>query len=289
MSSDDTSYANSYLKNGIYWYTLTPYASSIVRAISSYGKAVEHNIISSAGIRPSIVLKNTVKIVEGKGIEEEPYRLKGDNNKNLSGVKLNTRYSGEYIRFGIGENNLYRIVSHEITDLTKITSAEPIKNNGVFVSMKFGNNNIFSSNNNIGTFLNGTYLNTYLTVNDKDKIVTNNIWYLGNVDNGRNYILAKYADTNMSEYSPTVLSTIGLLRLGELMSGQFSVFDSNTLYWEITPTGDIGMRIVDKNGNAGYNGFEFNYGVKPALNLKSNVIITGGDGTKNDPFTLDLA
>ena len=30
-------------------------------------------------------------------------------------------------------------------------------------------------------------------------------------------------------------------------------------------------------------------GIKPALNLKQNVIITSGDGTKNNPFTLDLA
>ena len=29
-------------------------------------------------------------------------------------------------------------------------------------------------------------------------------------------------------------------------------------------------------------------GIKPALNLKSNVIITGGDGTINNPFTLGL-
>ena len=28
--------------------------------------------------------------------------------------------------------------------------------------------------------------------------------------------------------------------------------------------------------------------VKPTFNLKSNVVITGGDGTKNNPFTVKL-
>ena len=29
-------------------------------------------------------------------------------------------------------------------------------------------------------------------------------------------------------------------------------------------------------------------GIKPTMNLKSNVVITGGDGTKNNPFTVKL-
>ena len=29
-------------------------------------------------------------------------------------------------------------------------------------------------------------------------------------------------------------------------------------------------------------------GIKPAMNLKSNVVITGGDGTKTNPFTIKL-
>ena len=29
-------------------------------------------------------------------------------------------------------------------------------------------------------------------------------------------------------------------------------------------------------------------GVRPSLNIKSNVVITGGDGTKENPFTLSV-
>ena len=31
------------------------------------------------------------------------------------------------------------------------------------------------------------------------------------------------------------------------------------------------------------------YSIKPTLNLKSNVIITSGDGTLQNPFTIELA
>ena len=95
------------------------------------GSATSWEPTGTAGIRPSIVLKSSIKIVDGDGSEDNPYRLEGDNDNNLEVVKLNTRYSGEYIRFGNDGNNLYRIVSHETEGLTKITSDEPLRENGI--------------------------------------------------------------------------------------------------------------------------------------------------------------
>ena len=40
---------------------------------------------------------------------------------------------------------------------------------------------------------------------------------------------------------------------------------------------------------ANSNGYSSKYGIKPAMNLKENVIITGGTGTKNDPFQISLS
>ena len=49
-------------------------------------------------------------------------------------------------------------MSHENGSGTKITSAEPLKSSGTFITSTFGSNTTFSSNNTIGTFLNGDYL-----------------------------------------------------------------------------------------------------------------------------------
>ena len=48
------------------------------------------------------------------------------------------------------------------------------------------------------------------------------------------------------------------------------------------------MRYVSNVGNAYYNSPSYEYGIKPALNLKANVIITSGDGTKENPFEIEL-
>ena len=299
MSFTGTTYGEGYLNNELQWWLITPDTLSEVWQVNSSGAGEPSGSITSwtptgtSGVRPSIVLRNDVRIVSGDGTEENPYRLRGDNNANLNGVKLNTRYSGEYIRFGEGENNLYRIVSHEVEGLTKITSIEPLKENGVFKTLTFGDDANYSSTITIGTFLNGEYLTSgnYITSEQVNMIEDSTTWYLGIVEAGSNYKLAKYVDTDMTDYTTSVESKVGLLRMGELMAGQFDYYYNNArYYWLITKTPSSGVRITFLAGTGfavSVNSSEL-YSIKPSMNLKSNVIITGGDGTKNNPFTIAL-
>ena len=286
-----TTYSNGYLNNGLYWWTLTPYSASSVRHVYSNGRAFNISPTNARGARPSINLKSSVAISGGDGTENNPYRLQGDNDSNLSGTLLNTRYSGEYISFGTGENNLYRIVSHETTGLTKITSAESLKDSGTFKTLAFGSNATFSSTNTIGTFLNGEYLTSgsYLSSDQVNMIEDSTTWYLGAVGSGVNYLLAKYTDTSMTTTTTSTTAQVGLLRLGELMAGQqFDRSSNNTNYWLLTPYSASGVRSVDNSGSANYGSPTSAYGARPSVNLKSNVVITSGDGTKNSPFVIEL-
>ena len=284
-----TTYSNGYLNNGLYWWTLTPYSSSDLRYVEYGGSTYYDSSRIGFGVRPSINLKSNVKIVSGDGTEDNPYRLERDNDSNLSGTLLNTRYSGEYVRFGNDENNLYRIVSHEIPGLTKITSAEPLKDGG-FIDSYFDSNddNInYSSNTTIGIFLNGDYLTNYVDSSYSSMIEDSTTWYLGTVGIGTSYKLAKYTDTSMTSTTSNITSAkVGLLRFGELMAGQFDI-DSDW-YWTLTPEGLFDVRYVDEYGDAGANEPSSSRDIKPSLNLKQNVIITGGLGTKEQPFEIAL-
>ena len=282
---------DGYLNNGLYWWTLTPYSSSIGRTVNNYGNAASSLPSSTSfGVRPSINLKSSVKIVDGNGSVDNPYRLNGDNDTDLSGTLLSSRYSGEYITFESGENNLYRIVSHENGAGTKITSAEPLKDSGTFISSAFGSNAIYSSTNTVGSFLNGDYLTNYVGSPYTDMIEDSTTWYLGTVRDGVSYKLAKYTDASgTTTTSSTTTSKVGLLRFGELMSGQFDRYSNNTEYWTLTPSSASDVRNVVNNGSANITSPSSANGVRPSLNLKSNVEITSGTGTKSDPFVLTLA
>ena len=71
---------NGYLNNGLYWWTLTPYSASNVRSVYNGGYARSSYPAIAYGVRPSINLKSNVKIVDGDGTVDNPYRLNGDND-----------------------------------------------------------------------------------------------------------------------------------------------------------------------------------------------------------------
>ena len=288
MSYKNATSSTGYLNNGLYWWTLTPYSASDVRSVGGSGSVYYDSPTDSRGSRPSVNLKSAVKIIDGDGTVDNPYRLQGDND-NPTGALLSTRYSGEYISFGTDENNLYRIVSHENGAGTKITSAIPLKDSGSYKSIKFGSNTTFSKDNTIGTFLNGDYLTsgTYLTRNQVSMIEDNTTWYLGAVGYGTNYKLAKYQDiTGSNLTTSTTTAKIGLLRLGELMTEQFSKADNNTSYWTLTPYSTTDVRYVSNLGHSAGSAPGNSNGSRPSMNLKSTVKIVSGTGTKSDPFIL---
>ena len=288
-SYSGTDYSNGYLNNGLYWWTLTPYSASSVRRVLYNGRASNNSPSVTFGTRPAINLKSSVKVVSGDGSENNPYRLEGDNDTNLNGTLLNTRYSGEYIKFGEGENTLYRIVSHETSGLTKITSAEPLKSGGTFVTSAFGSNTTFSSSNTIGTFLNGDYLTSYVGDSYSNMIEPSTTWYLGRVGSGASYRLAKYSSATGNDLTTsTTTAQVGLLRLGELLAGQFEGYGNNTAYWTLTPYSTSSVRYVNSYGSANDYGPAVTVGARPSMNLKSSVVITGGSGTKSDPFVLSV-
>ena len=262
MSYKNATSSTGYLTNGLDWWTLTPYNTSEVRCVNSHGYGSYNRATYSFGPRPSINLKSAVKIIDGDGTSNNPYRLQGDND-NPTGALLSTRYSGEYISFGTGENNLYRIVSHENGTGTKITSAIPLKDSGSYKDLTFGSNTTFSKDNTT--------------------------WYLGIVTWADNYKLAKYQDATGSNLTTsTTTAKIGLLRVGELMAGQFDKEGNISTYWTLTPAGS--SQYVNCVTNSGATAFESTISTasRPSMNLKSNVIITGGDGTKNSPFQIKL-
>lgn len=246
----------------------------------------------SLNVRPVINLKNTVKVSAGSGTVDNPYRLTGDSDSNLNSKKLNTRYSGEYVKIGTGDNSLFRIVSHEDGNGTKITSNEGLKEGSRYYS--------FSPSNDLKYWLETSVEGDNLLPEELTNLVNpNSTWYLGQtyetcdygdcVSLDSNYWLAKYKDKSMTDpVDQTFTSKYGLLRFGELMTMpilfESSNFDayyllnkrSESVYYAM---GVSSLFDLDET-NTGF--------LKIAIFLKPEVIITGGEGTKQNPFTVSM-
>ena len=332
LNLEEVETIRGYLDNGHIWWIASSYDYS-----NGVGKTWRFNANSANtqmyypsaidGMRPAIILKPGIGIAVGTGTEKDPYRLVGDNDTPASGTLLKTRYSGEYVRFGNGNNNLYRIVSKENGN-AKIVSAEPLKDStGEFIYKKFGNsssNTTYAptdSASNIAYWLNNDFLNIsngYLT-SAQVAMIDNGTWYLGAVTQGEalegadksewypgnSYRRSKYTtDTGTTLTSSKIEAKVGLLRYGEQLTGQiYNGLDTSLVsaYWTLTPSipadcswcNPDGIYAMAKNtaysyeandGSGGSRGTAI--GIRPAMHLKSTVKITGGRGTKEEPFTI---
>ena len=137
----------------------------------------------------------------------------------------------------------------------------------------------------------------------------NNTWYnslasKGMLDKGTYYIKAMSSGSyknslcninNTTETTKDCVKTtsiwnsgyVGLPRYGEMFaSQQGNGYNSSSTIWLITPYSPSIVWDVYLNGDADDN-YPFNTkGARPSINLKSNIVITGGSGIKSDPFTI---
>ena len=80
---------------------------------------------------------------------------------------------------------------------------------------------------------------------------------------------------------------VGLPRYGEMFSSQLgSGYSASNMLWLITPYGTGVFAVSD--GGCSYYSLAYHYAVRPSINLKSEILIESGSGTKQDPFVVGL-
>ncbi len=124
--------------------------------------------------------------------------------------------------------------------------------------------------------------------------------FLDTLENQENIIVqdAKWnatADSNSTPAKPAettiVEGKVGLLNTYEYYQAYKST-STNYLnigyyWWLITPYDSSRVRNVINNGNLNYASPPSTLGVRPSVNLKSGIKISGGAGTKEDPYRIE--
>ena len=296
-------FSSGYLDNGYAWWLLNPYASSTtVWNVHYYGVSGATPSVSG-GVRPSINLKSNIQLLGGTGTKDDPYTISGDKEQpTINITTLNTREVGEYVIFDEdGDNStkeLYRIVGIEV-EKVKLNKNDYIKSNGTVVKKKFSTNATYgngTSDDYWDYYLNNTWYNSLASKNMLDK----GIYYTNTItDSGTNYKNSLCNTSNTVETTKNCVKTtsiwnsgyVGLPRYGEMFASQqaqVTGYNSSSYIWLITPDSSSHAWTIFGDGSGGsYNSSNTN-AARPSINLKSNIVITGGSGTKSDPFTIAL-
>jgi len=308
-SFQNSNSANGYLNIQLLWFLLNPYNSSYFNGVYSNGNIdTTCSPNSTYGVRPSIYLKPKISLT-GEGTKEKPYRLLYDYVDSSPNEKINTRHSGEYLKFDVDGNNgnyddapLFRIVGVDgVGDLrtTKIVAMDYITfddNGETKFKKKFASSTIFGdSNNNKNNEYWDYYLNNewYNGLPFKEKL-TNGTYYLGALENKfyktavcknvDNYTTSECLSDSNKRVTTTFQGKVGLLRYGEMFATQQkSGLLSLTPIWLITGSGNV-VHNINSIGAGNYFTSTSLLALRPSYHLNSTVKIVSGSGTELDPY-----
>ena len=272
--------SSSYLNIGQYFWTMTPYSTSCAWNVTSGGSASSYDVTyTSYGVRPVINVSSTSIITKGDGTASNYYVLSENKDSDKTGTLLENVTSGEYVKL---EGKTYRVVSKESDGIKLILD-------GYVGTSAYGSNNTFTLESGIGQKLNGDVL-TSLGLSTSDKIVTTT-WYQGDaVDYG-----FEYTDV-LNSTNNGVTAKVGLIRLGEMLSGQSSTiltknyttsssYNNTTSYWTMNKyTSTSSAWFVDNGGFADNIVVPHTFGVRPVIKVKTDLTISKGNGTWNNPY-----
>ena len=154
--------------------------------------------------------------------------------------------------------------------------------------MAYGTNCTLCTTINEESFINWISNNNEV---DKNKLVSTT-WYRGdNFDYGDNYKI------NLESTSNSYVGRIGLIRVGEMLSGQSETilskyhtvdnsYNNVQTYWSATPNSESKVWCVYDSGSAGSDNVTPMHAVRPVIMISPDVQILGGNGTFNSPFQI---
>ena len=256
--------------------TLTPYSVSNAWNVNNSGNAGNNSVTLAYGVRPVANINSDVTIIGGNGTLTNPYVI-GEVNDVTGSLKDNS-HVGEYVNYA-GRN--YRVV--ETSSLgTKLILDGYYDNNddGIIEEldkMAYGTNCTLCTAINEDSFINWVSNNNET---DKNKLVSTT-WYRGDYWTDRNY------KTNLESTSNPYVGRVGLIRVGEMLSGQSETILSKNHttnhscnnaqdYWTATPESASIAWIVTYFGRANRYGMENEYGVRPVVMIGPDIQILGG-------------
>ena len=276
--------SSSYLVNSQYFWTTTPNGASGAWLGSHYGSANNDNVTGTNGVRPVIGISSDVTITGGNGTLTDPYII--GEVSDVTGSLKDNGHVGEYVTYA-GRN--YRVVETSNQGTKLILDGHYDSNNdGTIDNMEYGTNCTLCTTINEESFINWISNNNET---DKAKLVSTT-WYRGdNFDYGDNY------KDNLESTSNPYEGRVGLIRVGEMLSGQSETilsknhtvsnnYNNAQTYWTSTRDSASSAWVVSHYGFANYNNVSSTNGVRPVIMIHPSVSITGGQGTPNEPYTL---
>ena len=282
---------NSFLDIKDYFWLGNRYNSSYVHTVYPQGNLSFNSVVYTRDVRPVIKISDLI-ITGGSGTLKDSYYTenKATNTNNVQvGEYINVPYNGSDNACGNDNMCTFRVVSKD-DDTIKV-----ILNGLLFETSSYGNTVTVSKEHTIYTKL----IEFAKGISDTYQYTGNKVFYIGDYpfvsEEGQNFEDIK------DEY---IEASVGLPMAGELFcandidlstSNVKTFVDINTIenptitshYWTMNRYDLSNVRSVEWDGSFNKYSNSISNGVRPVIYLKNNLSFTGGNGTAQNPYTLN--
>ena len=281
---------NSYLNIYDSWWLGNRYNDN-VNLVYAYktGAAYETEVDKSQGVRPLIRIKN-INITKGDGSLKNSFRsdYTSSSTDNIQvGEYINLPYLGEDNACGSDNLCTFRVVSNDENGVKVIL-------NGILPQKTMLSSNILDTDNIIYIYLNSFANN----LGDNYRIIEAKKFGNGSYEQGDSY---------KNSYTNFIQANIALPTIGEMFSGNDidlndptdylgNFVDVDTVenhnvakdYWMLNTHGSNNHNFSHDSGVIYYDSYDTDErGIRPVLYLKKNLNFVGGEGTAQNPYTLN--
>ena len=236
------------------------------------------------------------QIIEDNRLEKDPYECR----YFFTGANPNN-----YVTFN-GETAGWRIISVGCDGTIKIMKTADINTSNT-LAWDTSNKNNWARPASLNTYLNGTYLNSFLSSEAQGQTVASD-FSIGTVTEGNDDLADQVNDENSTTWNgkialPTVseyLRTNSNLNCKtlNLNNNNYSTCKNTTWmyasnissWWTLSPSSGGSSRVFYVNIGGYVNDYfasDTDRAVRPAITLSSEVQITGGDGSQSNPYTIE--
>ena len=218
-------------------------------------------------------------------IDSNSYTITYFNEKDDNPAYIGYMYGTSSGAIGTREYNISNGISSNVKNVVDTFYQNVIIKNGL---EKYISDTGFCGDRSI---LNGDGYSTTTNFNATERLLNNKNPILTCPDKEHDL----YTTLNSSTGNKSLKYLVGLITadetlLGGIVNGKISAgsyLRSSAWYWTMTPLSSSTGYTVGKDDYASFRTYiTGKYGVRPVINLKANVEITGGIGTINDPYII---
>ena len=260
--------SESFLMNGEAFWLLTESSEGSVYFVQADGAvSASQSQAEAYGVRPVILLEPGIMVYEGSGAEDSPLRLDKAGASSVSEMKMT-----EYVSYS---GQLWRVIGKN-EDGSAVAMMEGTWKDaeGKDVLLSYGEDNVYSDSEGIGGYLNGTF---FSSLESGEELLQKQDFWCGSLSalDGFPYDGA---------YEDAVSAYVGLPGLQDFLIG-----GTPGMYLMNRGSADSVSLMIAEQGNP----YEVHCGteakVRPLICLKAQDSISGGTGTKADPYRIGAA